>query len=189
MTASPGEVTLLLEQVRRGNKEAEAELAPLIYQDLRRIAGCYMRNERPGHTLEATAVVNEVYLRLVDQSRVDWKSRAHFFGVAAQLMRRFLLDYARERTAAKRGGHRVPMEIENFEMASVAQRPEEVLAVDEALTRLERFDRQQGRIVEMRCFGGLTVEETAHALGISPRTVKREWAMATAWLRAELADR
>jgi RNA polymerase sigma factor (TIGR02999 family) len=189
MTASPGEVTILLQQVTRGNKQAEAELAPLVYQELRRIAGSYMRNERAGHTLQPTAVVNEVYLRLVDQARVDWKNRAHFFGIAAKLMRRFLLDYARERTAMKRGGRRVPIEIENFEAVCIAQQPEEVLALHEVLTRLERFDPQQARIVELRCFAGLTVEETAQAVGISSRTVKREWAMATAWLRAQLAGR
>jgi RNA polymerase sigma factor (TIGR02999 family) len=180
---------MLLDQVRQGNKQAEAELIPLIYSELRRIAGSYMRDERPGHTLQPTALVHEVYLRLADQTRVHWKSRAHFFAVAAKLMRRFLVDHARERTADKRGGRQVPLEIDNFDAEYVSKRPEEVLAIEAALERLEGFDSQQARIVEMRCFGGLTVEEVAEALGISPRSVKREWAMAKAWLRAELAGR
>jgi RNA polymerase sigma factor (TIGR02999 family) len=186
---SPGDVTLLLDQVRQGNKQAEAELIPLIYSELRRIAGSQMRDERAGHTLQPTALVHEVYLRMADQTRVHWKSRAHFFAVAAKLMRRFLVDHARERAADKRGGHQVPLEIENFDAEYVSQRPEEILAIEGALQRLEAFDPRQARIVEMRCFGGLTVDEVAEALLISPRSVKREWSMAKAWLRAELAGR
>jgi RNA polymerase sigma-70 factor (ECF subfamily) len=189
MGTSPGEITLLLSELKRGSKEAEAELVPLVYNELRRIAAYYMRDERAGHTLQPTALVNEAYLRLVDQSRADWKNRAQFFGVAAQLMRRVLVDHARERTAQKRGGRRVRIEVGDFAMESVSESPEEVLAIDEALSRLTTFDAQQAQVVEMRCFGGLTVGETAEALGISTRTVKRDWAMATAWLRAELAGR
>jgi RNA polymerase sigma factor (TIGR02999 family) len=155
-------------------------------KELRRIAGYYMRNEGAGHTLQPTALVNEAYLRLMDQTRVEWKDRSHFLGVAAQLMRRILVDHARERVAAKRGGRQIQIRIEDLDVPN-SWRQEEVLAVHEALTRLTDFDTQQGRIVEMRYFGGLTVEETADALGISPRTVKREWAMAIAWLRAEFA--
>ena len=189
MRDSSGEVTLLLGKLKEGKKEAAGELVPLVYKELRRIAGYYMRDERANHTLQPTALVNEAYIRLVDQTRVDWRNRAHFLGVAAQSMRRILVDHARGKVAVKRGGHQVQIEIENFEMGQVLDQPEQVLAVDEALTRLRTFDPQQGSVVEMRCFGGLTVEETAEALGISPRTVKREWAMAKAWLRAELGGR
>ena len=187
MGSSSGQVTLLLGKLKQGNKEAEAELLPLLYRELRRIAGYYMRDERVGHTLQPTALVNEAYLRLVDQTRVVWKDRSHFLGVAAQLMRRILVDHARERVAAKRGGRQIQLQIENLDIPKVSEQQEEVLAVHEALTRLGKFDPQQGRVVEMRYFGGLTVEETAEALGISPRTVKREWAMAIAWLKAEFA--
>jgi RNA polymerase sigma factor (TIGR02999 family) len=188
MGTSTGQVTLLLGKLKQGSKEAEAELIPLVYKELRRIAGYYMRDERAGHTLQPTALVNEVYLRLVGQTRVEWKNRAHFLGVAAQLMRRILVDHARERVAGKRGGRQIRIELDDFDMGNVSdQRQEEVLAVDEAVSRLAAFDPQQGRIVEMRYFGGLTVEETAEALAVSPRTVKREWAMARAWLGAELA--
>jgi RNA polymerase sigma-70 factor (ECF subfamily) len=185
----PGEVTLLLGKLKQGHKEAEAELIPLVYPELRRIAGCYMRGERASHTLQATALVNEAYLRLVDQTRVDWRNRAHFFGVAAHLMRRVLVDHARERLAAKRGGPRARVDLEKFEIGVTPEQSEEVLAVDEALSRLREFDPRQERIVEMRYYGGLTLEETAEALGISPRTVRREWAMAKGWLQAELAGR
>lgn len=188
MGTSPGQVTLLLGKLKQGSKEAKAELIPLVYRELRRIAGYYMRDERAGHTLQPTALVNEAYLRLVGQTRVEWKNRAHFLGVAAQLMRRILVDHARERVAGKRGGRQIRIELDDFDVGNVSdQRPEEVLAVDKALSRLAAFDPQQARIVEMRYFGGLTVEETAEALGVSPRTVKREWAMTRAWLGAELA--
>lgn len=187
MDSSPGQVTVLLQQLKHGNKEAEAELLPLLYKELRRIAGYYMRDERAGHTLQPSALVNEAYLRLVDQTRVIWKDRSHFLGVAAQLMRRILVDHARERVAAKRGGNHVHLRLGNLDVPQVSEQPEQVLAVHDALTRLGKFDPQQGRVVEMRYFGGLTVQETAEALRISPRTVKREWAMALAWLKAEFA--
>jgi RNA polymerase sigma factor (TIGR02999 family) len=187
MDSSPGQVTLLLRQLTKRNRDAEAQLLPLLYKHLRRIAGYYMRDERVGHTLQPTALVNEAYLRLVDQNRVVWKDRSHFLGVAAQLMRRILVDHARQRVASRRGGHQIKLYIGSLDMPQVSEQPEQVLAVHEALTRLGEFDPQQGRVVEMRYFGGLTVEETAEALGISPRTVKREWAMALAWLKAELA--
>lgn len=188
MGSSPGQVTILLGKLRQGQREVEAELIPLVYKELRRIAACCMRNERPGHTLQPTALVNEAYLRLVDQTRVDWKNRAHFLGVAAQLMRRILVDHARERIARKRGGRQIRIEVDNFDIEKTSERPEQILAVDEMLSRLTAFDAQQARIAELRYFGGLTVEETAEALAISPRTVKREWAMARAWLKAEIAE-
>ena len=189
MVSSPGEITILLGRLTQGSQKAEAELIPLVYQELRRIAGYYMQGERVSHTLQPTALVNEVYLRLVDQTRVDWRNRAHFFGVAAQLMRRILVNHALGHVAAKRGGHRARVDLEKLEIGATPDQSEEALAVDEALTRLSKFDPRQERIVEMRYYGGLTVEETAEALGISPRTVKREWAMAKAWLQAELAGR
>jgi RNA polymerase sigma factor (TIGR02999 family) len=186
MERSRGEVTLLLGKLTQGSRVAEAELIPLVYKELRRIAGYYMRDERVSHTLQPTALVNEAYLRLADQTRVDWRNRAHFFGVAAQMMRRILVDHARERAAAKRGGHRARIDLDQIEFGPALEGCEELLAVEEALTRLRAFDPQQERIVELRYFGGLTVEETADVLGVSPRTVKREWAMAKAWLQAEL---
>jgi RNA polymerase sigma factor (TIGR02999 family) len=189
MTVFSGDVTVLLGELQRGCKEAEAELIPLVYKELRRIAGFHLRQERIGHTLQPTALVNEAYLRLVDQTRVEWRSRAHFFGVASQMMRRVLVNYARDRKAAKRGGKRVRIELEDPEIGVTPEQSEEVLVVDQALNRLTEFDPRQARIVEIRYFGGLTVEQTAEALGISPRTVKREWAMAKAWLQAELAER
>jgi len=187
MESSPGEVTLLLAELTQGNRDAEAELIPLVYKELRRIAGYYMRDERVSHTLQPTALVNEAFLRLVDQTRIDWRNRAHFFGVAAQLMRRVLVDHARERAAAKRGGQRARIDLDHVEIGLTPEGSEQLLAVEEALTRLRSFDPQQERIVELRFYGGLTVEETAEALRVSPRTVKREWAMAKAWLQAELA--
>jgi RNA polymerase sigma factor (TIGR02999 family) len=187
MGSSPGQVTILLGKLKQGQREVEAELVPLVYKELRRIAACYMRNERAGHTLQATALANEAYLRIVDQTRVDWKNRAHFLGVAAQLMRRILVDHARERVARKRGGRQIRIEVENFDVEKTSERPEEILAVDEVLSRLTAFDPRQARIAELRYFGGLTVEETAEALAVSPRTVKREWAMARSWLKAEMA--
>ena len=187
MESSPGEVTLLLAELTQGNRDAEAELIPLVYKELRRIAGYYMRDERVSHTLQPTALVNEAFLRLVDQTRIDWRNRAHFFGVAAQLMRRVLVDHARERAAAKRGGQRARIDLDHVEIGLTPEGSEQLLAVEEALTRLRAFDPQQERIVELRFYGGLTVEETAEALRVSPRTVKREWAMAKAWLQAELA--
>lgn len=188
MGESPGEVTLLLAEVKLGRQDALPKLLPLVYKELRRLAGHYLRDERIGHTLQPTALVHEAYMRLVGQDRADWQNRAQFMGVSAQLMRRILVDYARERTAAKRGGGAVRIDDEGFELAANAEQSEQVLAVDEALARLSKLDAQQAQIVEMRYFGGLSVEEAAEALGISPRTVKRDWAMAKAWLRTELSS-
>lgn len=183
-----GEVTLLLAEVKHGSQDALAKLIPLVYKELRRLAGYYMRDERISHTLQPTALVHEVYLRLVGQQRTDWQSRAHFMGVAAQMMRRVLVDYARQRQARKRAG-KVPLEADWPEPGAAVVPLEEILAVEEGLTRLSELDPQQSRVVEMRYFGGLSVEETAEALGVSPRTVKRDWAMAKAWLHTELAGK
>jgi RNA polymerase sigma factor (TIGR02999 family) len=146
-----------------------------------------MRAERASHTLQTTALIHELYLRLVDQDRANWQDRTHFLAVAAQLMRRILVDYARARETAKRGGHAVEVDLTVVELSGAELSIEEVLSVDEALDRLARLDPQQTRVAELRYFAGLTVEETAEALGISPRTVKRDWAMASAWLRTELS--
>lgn len=184
---SHANVTLLLGQVAKGNQQAASELIPLVYDEMRRLAGRYMRRERADHTLQATALVHETYLKLVDQ-RSDWQSRAHFFGVAAQVMRNILIDYARGHLRAKRGGDKEQVTLEEALVFS-PQKSEDLLAVDEALQRLAKLDLRQSKVVEMRFFGGLTVEETAEALGISPITVKREWSLARAWLYGELEQR
>jgi RNA polymerase sigma factor (TIGR02999 family) len=186
----PAAVTEVLAQWSRGDKTALDRLVPLIYPELRRIAGRQLRRERREHTLQPTALVHEVFLQLVDQLRATWDSRAHFFAVAAQLMRRILVDHARSRQAAKRGGviTRVALQDEAVD-APADPIAAEVLAVDQALERLVARDPDQARIVELRFFGGLTVEETAHVMERSPRTIKREWRLAKAWLFRELRCR
>jgi len=177
---------MLLGELRLGRKDALERLMPLVYRELRRVAGRCMRDERPGHTLQGTALVHEAFLRLVDQDHADWQNRAQFVAVAGQVMRRLLVDHARGRRALKRG---IPITL-NEEIIHRASRPdqtEEVLAVDEILGRLEKLDPQQARIVELRYFGGLSVEETADAMAISSRTVKRDWAMAKGWLKGQLS--
>ena len=179
-------ITQLLMAWSDGEREALAQLLPLVYDELRRIAARYMRHEPGDHTLQPTALVHEAYVRLIDQRRVRWRNRAHFYGVAAQMMRRILVDHARTRRADKRGAgwERVPW-VED-EAAAVAS-DVDVLALDEALQRLAAFDPQQERIVELRYFGGLTIDEVAEIMGISAATVVREWTIAKAWLRAELS--
>ena len=189
MADAKGEVTLLLVELKGGNQGALGRLMPLVYRELRRLAGHYMRDERVGHTLQPTALVHEAFLRLVDQDRADWQSRAQFMGVAAQLMRRILVDHARRRAAAKRAGAPVTLDEDRLNQGASLGQAEEILAVDEVLGRLGELDPQQARLVEMRYFGGLTVEEAAEAMGISPRTVKRDWAIAKAWLKQQLAGR
>ncbi|SPE33260.1 RNA polymerase, sigma subunit, ECF family [Candidatus Sulfopaludibacter sp. SbA6] len=187
MADAPGEVTLLLAEMRSGRKDALTRLVPLVYNELRRLAGRYMQDERTGHTLQPTALVHEAFLRLAGQDRANWRNRAQFMGIAGQLMRRILVDHARKRHAAKRGGTLVTLDEGVGNPHSTAAQPEEILAVDEALARLDRLDPQQARVVELRYFGGLSAEETAEAMGMSQRTVEREWATAKAWLRAQLA--
>ena len=179
-------VTELLLELSGGNRSAVDELVPLVYQELKRIAGGQLRNERPGHTLQATGLVNEAYLKLVDQRSVSWQNRAHFFGVAAQVMRRILLDYAKSKRRDKRGGKLHHTALDEG-LAVSEDRASDLVLIDEALTRLEQLDPRQAKVVELRFFGGLSVEETAEAMGISTPTVKREWAMAKAWLYQELA--
>jgi RNA polymerase sigma factor (TIGR02999 family) len=180
------DVTALLGDWSRGNRTALSQLLPLVYAELRRVAARQLRNERPDHTLQPTALVHEAYIRLVDQRQVDWQNRAHFFGVAAQVMRRILVDHARRHGANKRGqGVRCVSMDEAQDVAAPNEIP--VLALDHALDRLAKVDAELTRIVELRAFGGLTIEEAAHVLGVSPSTAKRDWRTAKAWLNRELA--
>ena len=185
MNPAPSEVTELLNQWSEGRAEALDRLLPQIHAELRRLAKSYMRRERPDHTLQPTALVNEAFLKLVDQRDVTWQNRAHFFGIAAQAMRRILVDHARARAATKRGDGERPVALD--EALALTDTPNlDLLALDQALARLANIDHQQSRVVELRFFGGLTMEETAEVLHISPATVGREWTMARAWLYAEL---
>lgn len=184
-----GEISLLLAGVKRGDNDALAKVMPLVYSEMRRLAAHYMRDERLSHTLQPTALVHEAYLRLVGQDRADWQNRAQFMGVAAQMMRRILVDHARGRAAAKRAGTPVTLDDAMLNQGPNFGQVEEIMAIDEALVRLGRLDPQQVRVVELRYFGGLSVEETAEAMEISPRTVMRDWAMAKVWLREQLAAR
>ena len=182
---SPVDVTEILQDVRHGDKDAPARLMPLVYDELRRLADHYLRQERPDHTLQPTALVHEAYLKLVDQTRVDWQNRAHFFGVAAQIMRRILVDHARRHRASKRGGFQQKMTLD--EAVDYSQSRElNLVALDDALNTLSHLDPRQSQIVELRFFGGLSIEETAEALNVSPATVKVDWSMAKAWLRREI---
>src|SRR5947208_14269093 len=185
--ASSHDVTALLAGWSRGDRTALDQLLPLVYGELRRIAARQLRKERVGHTLQPTALVHEVYLRLVDQRQVDWQNRAHFFGVAAQVMRRILVDHARRHGASKRGdGVRCVSIDEARDVAASNEVP--ILALDHALDRLEKLDSELAKIVELCAFGGLTIEEAAHVLSVSPSTAKRDWRTARAWLHRELGS-
>ena len=186
MTSIPGEVTQMLLDLRTGNREAQERLIPLVYRELRRIAASHLRRESQNHSLQPTALVHEAYLRLIRIDQVDWQSRAHFFAVASTLMRRILVDSARANKANKRGGGADTILIEEAFLPSPGRTPE-VLALDDALDVLARLDERQAKIVEMRFFAGLTEEETGEVLGISARTVKRDWRIAKAWLFRELS--
>jgi RNA polymerase sigma-70 factor, ECF subfamily len=180
MAADAKEITLMLERARGGNQEMVSQLVPLLYDELRRLASHYLKRERPDHTLQPTALVNEAYMRMVGQE-VDWKNRSHFFGIAAQQMRRILVDYARSMHRVKRGGSAMKVPLDEA-MIVFNGNAEEILAVDEALGRLAELDPQQARIVELRVFAGLTGEEVAEVMNIHLSTVKREWTIARAWL-------
>ena len=185
MDAARADVTQLLQQWSNGQEQALDRLLPQIHDELRTLAASYLRRERPDHTLQPTALVNEAFLKLVDQRAVKWQNRAHFFGIAAQAMRRILVDHARAHAASKRGGamRKVPLD----DAIMIGGVPDvDLLALDQALTRLAALDPQQSRVVELRFFGGLTTEETAEVMHISPATIGREWRMAKAWLSAEL---
>jgi RNA polymerase sigma factor (TIGR02999 family) len=179
-------ITELLAELRKGNKEAEEKLIPLVYRELHRLARHYMRGEREGHTLQTSALVNEAYLRLTGPHQVDWKSRAHFFGMSAQIMRRILVDHARTRDAKKRGGAVKTVSLDNAFVYSDNE-SWQVVAIHEALNRLAQWDQRQCRIVELRFFCGLDVDETAEVLAVSATTVKREFQHAKAWLHGELS--
>lgn len=181
-------ITHLLKEWSDGDQRALDELTPLVYEELRQQAARYLRKERPGHTLQATALINEAFLRLIDVKSVQWQSRAHFFAIAANLMRRILVDHARHRDAEKRGGAQMRLTLDDA--LAIAKEPDvDLLAIDEALDRLAEIDEQQARVVELRFFSGLSVEETATALGVSPKTVKRDWSVARAWLRREIGEK
>lgn len=184
MTSSPPreEVTRILVNWTEGNPEAAARLMPIVYDELRQLARQYLQRERPDHTLQATGLVHEAYLRLVDQGTTTWQNRAHFFGVAAQVMRRILVDYARTHRAEKRGGNWDKLSFEEA-LAPSDERSVDLVALDDALKDLQTLDPRQSQIVELRFFGGLTNEEVGEVLQVSPRTVKREWRIAKAWLR------
>jgi RNA polymerase sigma factor (TIGR02999 family) len=178
-------ITQLLLEVKAGNADAMTRLMPIVYRELRRLAGHYFRQERPGHTLQPTALVHEAYLRLVGQTDRNWQNRAHFFAVAAQTMRGVLVDHARANLARKRGGRQVHVELDHS-LNLAAPKPQAILVLDETLKRLEQIDPRASRVVELRWFVGLSVEEAAHVMGISEKTVRRDWNFAKAWLQTEL---
>ena len=180
-TPSPHEVTSLLTAWSDGDKTALDKLTPLVYGELRKLAHRYMSRERPGHMLQTTALVNEAYLRLVDQKDVNWQNRAHFFAVAAQVMRHILIDHARSQTRRKRGGEAQLLSLDEVAVMS-QERAAELLALDEALDELAKIDARRSRVVELRYFGGLSIEETAEVLKVQPTTVSRDWRWAKAWL-------
>jgi RNA polymerase sigma factor (TIGR02999 family) len=186
MAALPDEVTQLLINWSKGDKAALEKLAPLVHSELRRLARRYLGREHPGHTLQTSALINEAYIRLIDQDSVQWQNRAHFFAVAAQVMRHILVDHARAHLYAKRGGGALKLPLDEAE-ALTGQRAAELVALDDALNTLTILDSRKSRIIELRFFGGLTIEETAEAMNISPKTVTREWRSAKAWLHHEMS--
>jgi RNA polymerase sigma factor (TIGR02999 family) len=185
---SPENITFLLKKLRDGDADAMTRLMPLVYRELRRLAAHYMKNERPDHTLQATALVHEAYLRLVDQTHRNWQNRAQFFAVAASTMRTVLIDHARARLAEKRGKGEVHLEIENATDLP-GQNPEYLLTLDDTLKQLEQIDPRASRVVELRWFVGMEVKEVAHVMEISEATVRRDWNFAKAWLQTELEAR
>jgi RNA polymerase sigma-70 factor, ECF subfamily len=184
LESNPGEVTRLLKAMHDGDSGAAENLLPLVYAELHRIAAAYMRRERDGHTLQATALINEAYLRLVGED-IEWTNRAHFIGLAAHVMRRVLVDYARQHTAERRGGGLKRVEMED-NLAISPERLDEVLFLDEAMAKLAAYNARQARVVELRYFGGLSVEQIAEILNVAPRSVKRDWALARIFLFREL---
>lgn len=187
MDSSSDDVTRMLVLWSNGEQAALEQLIPLVYDELRQIAAGVLKRERRDHTLQPTALVHEAYLRLIDQRNVNWQNRAHFFAIAAQAMRRIIVDHARRHNALKRGGDNLKVELEAAMLLPGAG-DVDVVKLDDALTALAAFDPQQERIVELRFFGGLSIEETAEVIGISPATVKRDWSMAKAWLHREIQN-
>jgi RNA polymerase sigma factor (TIGR02999 family) len=185
MSLSDGQVTILLQAMNRGDKSAADQLLPLVYSELHRLAKGYMSRERRDHTLQPTALINQAYLRIAQQENVEWQNHAHFIGFAANVMRRVLVDHARERNAAMRGGKQIRVDLDEG-LAVSKERSAEILLLEDALTRLEQLNPRQAKVVEMRYFGGLSVEEVASVLGIASRSVKRDWALARMWLFEEI---
>jgi len=185
MATAPHQVTLLLQEWSDGDLNALDKLMPLVHDELHRLAHQHMRRESAGHVLQTSALINEAYIRLVDQPQIRWQGRSHFFGIAARLMRHILVDEARKRNAAKRGGSFIQVPLDEV-TAVVQEQAANVTALDDALQRLEKIDERQGKLVELRFFGGLSIEETAQVLGVSPGTVMRDWTFARAWLRNEM---
>jgi RNA polymerase sigma-70 factor (ECF subfamily) len=188
MSENRQEISFLLEEWSSGNQSALDQLMPIIYDELRRLAHAYMKRERAGHTLQTTALVNEAYLKLVNQERAQWHNRKHFFAVSAQLMRRILVDRARTKNYQKRGGGEQTLSLDEALTISADNQAAEIIALDEALKELSAFDERKSQVVELRYFGGLSVEETADVLKISPVTVRRDWATAKAWLYSRIKD-
>lgn len=187
-SATRSQVTAVVDEIVSGDREAAQRLFPLLYDAFHRLAARYLKRESPGHTLSPTALVHEAYMKLVDQTRVNWQGKTHFFAVGAQAMRRILVDHARAKHRAKRGGGRARIQLDE-QIALSPQRDEDLLAVDEALDKLAKVDPRQATIVELRFFGGLGVAEVAEVLGVSKRTVEAEWTAVRAWLRRELDDK
>ena len=188
MSTSPQAVTQLLVDWGNGDRQALEKLTPLVYQELKRLAARYLRRERREHTLQSTALVHEAWLRLIDQNHVHWQNRAQFFGIAGEMIRRILIDHARNRQAAKRGDGAVKLSLDEA-LGAPDRRDFDLVALDDALKDLAKLDPKQGKLVELRFFAGLSIEESAEVLGVSPATVKREWAAAKAWLYRELSAR
>jgi RNA polymerase sigma factor (TIGR02999 family) len=186
MDSAPPTITQLLIDWSHGDQQALDQLTPLVYDELRQMARTYLRRERPDHTLQATALVHEAYLRLIDQHSVSWQNRAHFFGIASQMMRRILVNHALARATAKRGGDAEKLSLDEA-TGFAGQREVDLISLDEALKELELLDPRQTRIVEIRFFAGLSIKETAEVLKLSPATVKREWGTARLWLRRQIA--
>jgi len=182
------QVTRLLQAWQEGDRLAGDKLIPLVYLELKKIASSYLKREREDHTFQTTDLVNEAFLRLVDQTDIRWQDRVHFFGFAARIMRQILIEYLRKRLAKKRGGPLEPMALDDG-IALADQRSLDLLKLDDALSEFERFDARKSRLVELRYFAGLTIEETAEVLGISPATVKREWVLAKAWLYSQMTGK
>ncbi len=183
---NPLDVTQMLKEWSDGNQNIFDKLMPLVYEELRRQASRYLRKERSNHTLQTTALIHEAYLKLIDQKNVEWQNRAHFFAIAAQAMRRILVDYARERHRTKRGGAAENLPLEKAAFIVSKEKSLDLVALDEALTRLAKFDERQARVVELKFFSGLDIDETAEVLGVSNATVRRDWNMAKAWLHQEI---
>jgi RNA polymerase sigma factor (TIGR02999 family) len=188
LSTSPQAVTQLLVDWGNGDRQALEKLTPLVYQELKRLATRYLRRERREHTLQSTALVHEAWLRLIDQNHVHWQNRAQFFGIAAEMIRRILIDHARNRQAAKRGDGALKLSLDEA-LGAPDRRDFDLVALDDALKDLAKLDPKQGQLVELRFFAGLSIEESAEVLGVSPATVKREWAVAKAWLYRELSAR